>query len=135
MTLIQRMTDLNARLLSLPQRFGLTAYSHVVRVHHYRVPEGSTLPIETVVEITPNPSIVPMSPSLMGSTTMGSLLDSNMSLGRYDYTVKDLTLNYTPEELDGDWEVDGVRGWRLLNLRPKETTYTATIRKPPDNAI
>jgi len=58
-----------------------------------------------------------------------------MSLGRYDYTVKDLTLNYTPEELDGDWEVDGVRGWRLLNLRPKETTYTATIRKPPDNAI
>lgn len=130
MTLINRATKLHARLLNLPKRAGLVQYSHRIRVIHSTSPDGQILPVERTIWIQPNPKVQPLP-----SRLVGTVLSNDITLSEKDLLVTNLVLSYSEADLQGEWEVDGHRGYRLLQLTPKTTTYHAIVAAPYDAAF
>ncbi|MBW4525103.1 MAG: hypothetical protein KME18_07890 [Phormidium tanganyikae FI6-MK23] len=129
MSLVQRLTTLQSKLLELPRQFGVPQYQHSIRVIQQNFPNGSITPIETVFKIAPNPKVQPVPTRLVGS-----VFSADVVVSERDLLITDLVRLYTEADLlNGDWEVNGVRGYRLIQLIPGTTTYSAILRAPFDS--
>ena len=125
MSIVSNATALHARLLGLPKRAGLVQYQHPIRVIKTTYAQGSFIPVETFYAIAPNPKVQPMPARLVGTILLGDIVVTEK-----DLMVTDIVMTNTEASLIGEWEIDGKRGYKLLQLSPKTTTYSAIVRSP-----
>lgn len=127
MSIVSNATALHARLLGLPKRAGLVQYQHSIRVIKTTYSEGSFLPVEAFYPVLPNPKVQPMPSRLVGTILSGDIIVTEK-----DLMATDIVMTHTEESLIGEWEIDGKRGYKLLQLIPKTTTYSAIVGSPID---
>jgi hypothetical protein len=130
MSLISNAVKLQARLLNLPRRAGLVQYSHSVKVIQSRIVEGQITPVERTILIQPNPKVQPIPARLVGT-----ILSNDIVLSEKDLLITNIVLSYSEQDLQGEWEIDGHRGYRLIQLIPETTTYKAIVSAPYDVAF
>lgn len=136
-SLIQRMSQLSDRLQGLPERFGVPDYQHVVElVRRGDIPEGSYVPTEEKITLEPTPKVSQLSSkgTMAVLKDRAALGDGNVSLKYRVYNVTGISAAQfsSEEELQGEWIIDGKRGYVGLYVERELTGWKVMLRSPLD---
>ncbi|MGJ3244942.1 MAG: hypothetical protein ACFE0I_02575 [Elainellaceae cyanobacterium] len=131
MSLISDLTALKAELQQIPIDLGVPQYRSLT-IHKAYLPDGALIPIESDLEIEPNPYIV-SAPSKLVGLPIGGQGQSNILIEQTDLMVSRIPRTYTRSQLLDNasyYLVDGSIKCKYLQLIDKYTLDWRMLFRP-----
>lgn len=138
--LVQRMTALNDRLQSIPQRFGVPQY-RAIAIRKKVIPEGQVVPVISYLLLKPNPQITNVSGRYIGlqiaqnvTLSADDLMVTGISRAYgYDLLTENVDVWLVDAKPDGNGGYTGVPHYCLYVKDSELLTWEATLTRQKDH--